>query len=561
MTHPTSKRSHRQALRIVGFVFVVCGLFAFAVLLNPTARAALVTLSTEPLQSWAWLGLPSDQNTPTGQAPGSATDSSIGFVHLNCASNGTCNPLVGSYPNVQVDVDTGAVNGWAWLGSAASDTGGAYALGWIDFDPAPLPDASVYADARCPAGSRYPALDVTLFPDPVCVDARIDVVNQQEVYGWARISTLGAYGDSVLGSTAQDNDWGWVLLRGVNSADGAEFGLLYQEGVLNGWAYSGGGTVPSVGVDPSTGLGWLSFSTAGDGSTSGPVTAYVSTEQGDVYVGGGIENPAGTLSPSQYNATYLILSSNNETVVNFNSELLGEGNFTQTDYEALELPQEANNYTTSLGSLKIDALTTPVDGTRNTYGDEVVALASLSSLSGNVFLDGAVYVIDNGAAGHQSYTLSDAVTFMNGTSALPSGDFDGSGVIVVNGDLVIDAQSFYSATQLFDITNLASVAWIVRGDVIVSPQVANIVGAFIVVGDEVVDGANDGAFITQPSSESSLLLSGLVMARSFQLQRTYQGVPNVDQPAELLYYDGRTVLNPPPGLRDFTSTLPRLGSE
>ncbi len=541
----------QQRRVVVGVVSIIgASVVLFGVVFHDTAWAVLQSLPTTSFGSWAWSGT-ADVSSSAG----------VGFVHLNCSSNGTCNPANGNRPNVQIDVDTGAVDGWGWIGVASADTGTAQSMGWLNFDPLPLPDASTFADARCPAGSRYPALDPVLYPNPVCTSAQVNTSNQQEVSGWARLETLAVYGDTILGSLGTDNDWGWVLLRGRNSADQAEFGVLYRDGALEGWAYSGGGTVPSVGVDPLVGLGWISFSAAGPGSTTGPGSGYVSTERGNVYVAGGIKNPAGPLSPSQYNATFMILSSNNNSIVNFSSELLGEGNFTQEDYETLNLPSADNAFASTLGALKLDPLTTMVDGARNVYENEVVPLSSLASFTGDFFLDGAVYVIDNGLSGHQTYTLSNPVTFINGTSALPTGPYDGSGVIVVNGDLVIDSNVYYNATQLFDVKNLASVAWVVRGDLIVSPQVSTLSGAFFVIGDDTLDGSNDGAVVTQPATATQLVLYGLVMARSFDLQRNYEGVFGSDEPSELFYYDGRAVLNTPPGLRDFTTTLPLITAD
>ena len=132
---------------------------------------------------------------------------------------------------------------------------------------------------------------------------------------------------------------------------------------------------------------------------------------------------------------------------------------------------------------------------------------------------------------------------------------------MVNGDLVIDSNVYYNATQVFDVKNIASVAWIVRGDLIISPQVSTLSGAFFVIGDDTLDGSYDGAVVTQPVTATQLVVYGLMMARSFDLQRNYQGVFGNDEPSELFYYDGRAVLNIPPGLRDFTTTLPLITAD
>jgi hypothetical protein len=379
------------------------------------------------------------------------------------------------------------------------------------------------------------------------------------VTGWARFETLAAYGDTILGTTGHNNDWGWVLLSGSNTADGDDFGLLYNEvdGAFEGWAYSGGGTLPSGTFSNAVGFGWINFSSASTGSPTGPTSGYVSTFQGDVFLNDGISNPPGTLSPSQYNATFLLLSAGGAgSIVNFNSEHLDGWTFTSEDADALEIPDSTNNYSSELGSLELDKLKTIVSGSENVYGDEVVTFPSFATLSGDESLDGKVIVIDDGVS--TSYTISDAITFLNGTAL---GE-DGSGVIIVEGDLRIDANTFYNNTALSDIKNLASVAWIVRGDLTFGENVSRASGSFFVIGDEAIgDNLSDGMITTLPADSSIFVTYGLMMARGFSFQRTYQGVFGIDEPAEAIYYDGRILSNTPPGLRDFASVLPIISSE
>lgn len=515
-----------------------------------TVRAVPTELSVADTSSWAWMGLPADQNVSSG----ASTTSTLGFIHLNCDSWGTCaSGMYNTYPNVTIDVETGDVDGFAWVGNAQADSGTAYSVGWLNFDPDPLVDAT-YADASCTAPNFFPA--------PPCHAAQIDTSNQQEISGWARFETLAAYGDTVLGTTGKNNDWGWVLLRGTNTADGDEFGLTYTGESIEGWAWSGGGTLPSASFSNAVGFGWLNFSSAGSGTATGPTTGYISTEQGNVYGQSGISNPGGTLSPSQYNATYLLLSSNSSAIANFNSELLGDGNFTATDWGEINLPDETNNYTSELGSLDLTKLTTVYAAGRNVYNNTVNTLSDMSSFAGDEFLDGEVYVI-GATCCTGSYTINDTVTFTNGT-ALPStgSNFDGSGVIVVNGDLTINANLYYNNTALLDIQNLASVAWIVRGDLTIGENVAQLVGSFFVLGDTAIgDGLHDGTFTTLETNAQQLSVYGMVMARAFSLNRSYGGTSGSDEPAEVFYYDGRILAHTPPGLREYASLLPLISSE
>jgi hypothetical protein len=281
-----------------------------------------------------------------------------------------------------------------------------------------------------------------------------------------------------------------------------------------------------------------------------------------VYSHYGISNPAGTLSPTQYNATYLILTSDASSIANFNSQLLGSGTFTDTNWTALNLPDSTNGYVGSLGKLDLTKLTTVTSGSANVYGNTITSLTDASTLTGNKFLDGKVYVVGASCCSG-SYTINDSLTFTNGT-ALPStgSSFDGSGVIVVNGDLTINANTYYNNTALLDVKNLASVAWIVRGDLTIGENVSQAVGSFFVIGDTSIgDGLHDGTITTLPTSAQQLNVYGLMMARSFTFQRTYQGTSGSDEPSELIYYDGRILANTPAGLRDYASVLPIVSQQ
>ncbi len=545
-----------QISLVFGVVVFVVGVTFFVG--KQYVDSAPASLGTGTLDAWGWIGLPADQTT---SLPGIATDSTPGFLHLNCNSAaGYCDSVDSLYPNVTVDVETGDISGWGWLGTEESTSGTGSSIGWINFDPAPLSTATL-TDGSCSAPDFYPSTP--------CYSARIDTSNQQEVSGWARISSIAQAGDLELGTTGGDNDWGWVLLRGTNAADGAEYGVLYRDGSFDGWAWSGGGSLASGGYTNEVGLGWIDFTGGGSGSTPGSGAPYFSTERGDVYVEGGVANPvsSGTLSPTQYNATFMVLSSGGTgSVVNFDSELLGENNFIDEEYllsDPLNLPDESTGYFSQLGRIDFDKLTDVGSGTTNVYGDTVTRLTSLSSFSGNTFLDGGVYIIDDGSGPNQSHSLSSVVTWTNGTAAPSTGsNFDGAGVIIVEGDLTLDANTFYNNTALVDLQNLASVAWIVRGDLTITGNVSSVVGSFFVIGDESIgDGLSDGNIKTEFSNSSQLVIYGLMMGRSYEFLREYEGPPGSDEPAELIYYDGRIIANPPAGVQEYASLLPFPANE
>lgn len=548
-SYDTAMRQELRRAFII--VFVAVGVVLAVAMRFEQVLAVPVQLTTGALESWGWIGSPVDQ---AGATEGIQPVSPIGFIQLNCNSAfGKCDTVDGKQPNVTVDTDSGDVSGYGWIGADETDAGVPHSIGWVNFDAPPL-DSPAFADPACAA--LGPAF---YYPEEPCHSAQVDTGNKEEVSGWARIESIAEEGDLALGTANHDNDWGWVKLRGNNTADGLEYGVLYRNGTFEGWAWSGGGTTPMMFYDPHIGLGWIDFATGSIGSPTGPAGGYVSTERGDVYVGGGISNPAGVLDPPQFNATYLITSSGGAgSIVNFSSELLGEGNFIDENSDQITLPDADSEFRSELGRLDIDKLTTLVGGgPTNVYGNPVFTVPAVDFLPSLLLMNGIVVVVDDGSA-TQDHQVQDAVTFANGTNLPTAGfDYDGSGTFIVNGDLTINANMFYEESALLHLDNLASVAWIVRGDLIIGENVTNLVGSFFVIGDDVIgDGISDGKITTLAASAQQLQVYGLMMARSFDFQRSYEGVPGQDEPAELIYYDGRVIANTPPGLEDYASVLP-----
>lgn len=590
-------RKWLTASGIIALVIAGSALYAWK---SEEVLAALTQLApVESFDRWAWSGTPVDQTEAT---EGSDSLSSIGFLLLECDTTAVSGPVVCSatsggtgyaYPSVRVDTesgstDEGAVEGYMWFGTYGENDSSGYPIGWLDLDPQPL-NSATYADPACIAAAG--AGTGGLYPAEPCHDAQLNEDSLEEVEGWARIPTIACEGDRVLNGSAScdytdpadiDNDWGWVLLRGENSDDNDEYGVLYRNGTLEGWAWSGGGTLPDATYTNEVGLGWIDFSAGSTGSTTGPNgEGFLATEQGDVYVRDGITNPGSGFSPTQYQSTYLLLT--NGSITQFDTEAGSDFEDTSFQLEGsdLETPDATNDFETEIGVIEMDKLTTVVSGSENIYGQEITTngSGSLASLAGGTFLDGGVYIFDDGSAS-QSYTLDESVTFLNGTSATPSStSYNGSGTIVIEGDLTIDRNIFYNNTDLQDIRNLASVAWIIRGDLTIGENVSNLVGNFFVVGDDSVDldgdglityGDSDGVIYTAApggggTNGSQLVVYGLMLSRKFDLNRNYEGVGSgaasgEDEPSELIIYDGRIVANTPPGFQDFSSLLPEFGT-
>ncbi|KKU73984.1 MAG: hypothetical protein UX98_C0002G0014 [Parcubacteria group bacterium GW2011_GWA2_47_26] len=152
-------------------------------------------------------------------------------------------------------------------------------------------------------------------------------------------------------------------------------------------------------------------------------------------------------------------------------------------------------------------------------------------------LDGKVYY------SNVDLTIGDSsitTRFLNGRGS-------GSGLLIVRGDLSIQGNIGYDATPLSGsapISKLPSFGVIVLGDIIVEPNVTDLVGAYLTAG----------VFKTG-NTHRPLRIDGLVVANKFNLERT---CARRDIGSEIITYDGRAVANPPPGMADLVKALPSI---
>src|SRR3989339_66880 len=122
---------------------------------------------------------------------------------------------------------------------------------------------------------------------------------------------------------------------------------------------------------------------------------------------------------------------------------------------------------------------------------------------------------------------------------------NGSGVIVVNGSAIINKNITYTGDdKVSTLKNIPSVVWVIKGGLDISPDVTELSGTFIVLG---AFNAGGGA--------NQLKVNGSVLAQSFVLNRTYS---TNSEPAELFINDGRLKVNPPAGLQNFSTNLPKF---
>ncbi len=317
-----------------------------------------------------------------------------------------------------------------------------------------------------------------------------------------------------------------------------EYGVAvdYSKNRLSGWAWgmlhaeSGAGTC-SGGV----GVGWVAF----HATSEGIFAPWFESSAGSIYSGANVGSSSTFRPPSgKYNATYAIHSGG--TITNFYST---SGSYWEDEYyDNLDFPDVSENYSSILGRVDFAGLQAGL------YGDteEITAQADIDNILG-----GKVY-IQNG-----DLTINSVLNFLNGDSTTP----DGSGTIIVKGNLNINQNITYSSAAVSKLRNLPSVAFLVLGDINIDPSVTSLSGAYIALGDGdpatcpslSTASSGCGRFSTGDSNSNPLEVSGLVMAKQFNLERLYS---SLTEGSEVFNYDGRLLANTPPGMEDVTQALP-----
>ncbi len=338
-----------------------------------------------------------------------------------------------------------------------------------------------------------------------------------QVTGWAKYLSF--------------NQSGWLQLRGnwcnFSPPDDNCVHVNLSQRSLKGWAWAGGLESGSL-----IGPGWTQF----EGNLNVP---WLETKYGSIYGRGNVGTPDTATAPQgSYNASYCILASGN--IVNLISQ---DPTCVTPAYRNLGFPNVSQKYKTITGIIDFDRI---LKGDQIVYQNQDVDAALPKTLGGKVYYFNAV--------GVNSYTIDSPMTFYNARNLQSSG----AGTVVVNGDLYINSNLYYEGNPVSgQIENLASIAWIVKGDVIISPGVSNLVGNFIALGKSGVacPAATCGHFKTGDDSASprQLVVNGLVMAKKFSFERFYKAA---GKSAEKIIYDGRVIVNTPPGLEDLAKGLP-----
>ncbi len=259
--------------------------------------------------------------------------------------------------------------------------------------------------------------------------------------------------------------------------------------------------------------------------------AWLQFKFGNVYSQQGIQGaPHQGSTP---NATYCLTTKG--TVSGFTSQ----SGCTETGSASLSLPSAAGSFRGSLGNLDVSGILA------GKYGKVVTTWAPPTTLPAS--LAGQVYLVNG------DFTLSTAQTFANAAGAATRG----SGLLVVNGgNLTITKNLSYAAsTGVTIVRNLASLGVIVlkngnplKGNINIDGGVTQLVGAYFAEGTVKTCASGNCA-------ANYLDVFGLMAARQFDFGRTKGGTT---RGAEAITFDGRSVINPPPGMQDVGKSLPSL---
>lgn len=481
---------------------------------GPSGSASCTATCGEKMLGWAW-------------SPNSGW---ISLNHQNCTllPSGTCNNNADYF--VSIDSDN-QIRGWAWSENA----------GWICFGQT-CDQANICNNlSGCNPinfGTAIPQIKGVSAWQARIESGQPEVAN---VLGWGKI--LALKDDGWVSFSCENNNscatsnYEMSITKSTFNFDGQD----QKRYSLNGWAYNGSS------VDYS--FGWFSFS-----PTIAAINPWLQAQSGDVYAQKGIE---GTLAPATaYNATYRILS--NQAITGFSSAQ-AEALWIDPTYGQINFPSTQTRYSNALGSLDVDGLLCDGQTTcTNKYG--ITVIKSTLPLSGNNVLGNKVYFVNS------NWNIHVNAEFKNGT-----GYESGAGTVIVNGNVTINGDLTYqSSAAETRFKNLASLAWIIKGDLKIKGSVKNVAGNFIVLGNGTpcaesgegpagcgqVFSCYDGDCNTAP-----LTVNGFIMARKFNFNRTYSVNPPAVQPAESVVYDGRLLANTPPGLADFAKAMPLWRSD
>lgn len=446
----------------------------------------------------------------------------------------TCAPQTVDY-YVQVDA-ANRLRGYGW-----SDN-----LGWVCFGE----QCSTGSICEFASGPCDPNAFGTAQPSGGwAADVQLDGTEDPPITGWAKVLSLG--------------DQGAISLN--CSADGTGCAFDYEVEYVS--RNFNGAIRPTLNF-----LSWNNNSenhgvgTIWNDAPISQIPPWLQTRYGDIYARGGL---TGAAPPPGFNSTYRILSDGG--IINFQSTQGLDPVYYDPEFGAIDFPTPSTRFSNILGELSIDDYLCEVSD--NPYDEECI-----NSFGDTVRYAGTTNDIDN-LLGGNIFHYPDGGFFLVGGKTFLNGDGfeDGSGTIVVDGSLWITANIQYeNASNLERFRNLASVVWIVRGDLYIAPTVTELAGNFIVLGNgtaecnsnpDRLDGGNVFgcgqistcySFFGTGDCTNRLTVNGMMIGRKFYFEREFApGDTEVQtQGSEIIIYDGRLLANTPPGTEDFAQSLP-----
>ncbi len=440
------------------------------------------------------------------------------------------------------------VTGYAWSSN----------LGWVCF-------GATCSGTAPGGGASWAVLDPSDLSTP-------------QLYGWARVLSYSSGNDgwvslncqSYTGHTAR-NVCGTSPYKVSTTTNGSA-----TDGQFAGYAWNCATSDGSActAAKYASGVGWIRFDPIYTAPPALPPGTYsgvpwVQVLYGDLYSKGSISTPSPFTSTfKQVNATYCIdsgLGSAGVTRFTNDPTKCASGTLSVN----INLPKKGSNYSNILGRIKLrgySSALTPLSVPQLTAGkygpwQQITNQAALNAMP--TTLGGKVYDTTGSATTAWTIGAGGAIALQN------AGGGNGSGLLIVRGNLNIKNNISYAVSPITNLKQLASFGILVlddgsgtMGNITIDPSVTNI-SANIYAEGMISTGSTGNPTsqamlinsVLQPP-EQPLVVNGVVVAKQFNFQRVFPGGSN--QPSEQIVNDGRIIVNTPPGMNDFVASLPSV---
>lgn len=534
--------------------------YSWGVNIDPTTRV-MTGFAWSPNNGWVCFGSSCTAScpgtTPAGGLPAASADVSgnisgwakfcslgtEGWISLNCSNMAEC--ATSNY-KVSVNFSTGLFTGWGWHSSTGNS-----GWGWMDFSRVTM-GAGVESATSNPVLCRN-GLDDDLDGKIDCADT--GCMYQEPTCPATEVNCALIGGSNCCANGVNDDGDTQIDCADTGVGDCSSQIQCQPEVCTDGIDNNGNSQID---CDDSQCVGKPGCEVCnnaptdddGDGDidcadsdcfTSPLCTpAWLESKFGNVYASQGISGNAPPALKS--NATYCLSTSG--AIAGFSSEQGCE----ETGQQAVDLPVGTDGYASALG--RID-----VNGILNGRYGQVKTITNASQIDTNP-MAGKVFVYDDPTCA--SPFVLPATTFNNATGA----NTRGSGLLVIKGcDLRITGNLNYQASGATSyLRNLASLGVLVLskyngttyqrgGRVIIDPNVTQLVGAFF--AERSIETGSTG----DRRTDQQLRVYGAIVSREIRFQRRWS---SPDEPAEKVEFDGRAIVNPPPGFQDAAKSLPTL---